>query len=179
MSDTALHSQATQMFRRRRRISLAVPALIIAYFAYVFVAFDIAGLAQRVSLDNARTLVSDAYSYKTHVTRDNRDGSVEVSIEGERKGRYPQGTGPDWVTLGDQTIIDLRGGHIVTFGEAVTYDVPGYGLIVMRPVAGLPAVRLRDYGGFRAAGRVFETRPCTLERSDPYCPGRSCRCKKR
>ena len=84
-------------------------------------------------MGNARTLVADAYSYKTHVTQDNRDGAFSVAIEGERKGAYEAGTAPDWVTLGDRPVADLGGGHIVTFGPQVSYDIPGYGTIVAEP----------------------------------------------
>ncbi|KAG1715098.1 Phosphonate transport system permease protein PhnE [Nymphon striatum] len=48
-------------------------------------------------------------------------------------GVVPQAHLPDWVSLGDQTVIDLGRGHIVTFGKQVTYDVPDYGLIVADP----------------------------------------------
>jgi hypothetical protein len=48
----------------------------------VFVAFDVLGLAQRARLDNAAILVSDSWSYRTHVTRDNRDGEIVVAIDG-------------------------------------------------------------------------------------------------
>ena len=129
MMAAPLHVQASQMMHRKRLFALTAPMVILAYFAYIFVAFDVAGLSQRVNVDNARTLVSDAYSYKTHVTQDNRTGEIDVAIEGERKGTYAPGTSPDWVTLGTQTRVDLGGGHIITFGPEITYDVPGYGLI--------------------------------------------------
>lgn len=141
---TTLTMQTVGGFRRKRLTALAVPGLVLLYLTYIFFAFDVPGLADRVSITNANTLVSDTYSYKTHVTRDNRDGSVEVSIEGERKGRYAQGTAPDWVALGDTTVIDLGDGHIVTFGENVTYDVPGYGLIVTNPGSGGVNAELPD-----------------------------------
>jgi phosphonate transport system permease protein len=130
-----LQQTTTRNFGRKRIMSFAVPAIIMAYFLYIFVAFDISGLSERVNVKNAATLVSDIYSYKTHVTQDNRDGTVAIAIEGERKGAYPQGTGPDWVFFGDQTVIDLGGGHVVTFGDRVTYDIPGYGIISARPGA--------------------------------------------
>ena len=133
MNTMSLEAQSVALFRRKRLIAFAVPAVILVYCAYIFVVFDIAGLADRASIDNARTLVADTYSYKTHVTRDNRSGDVTVAIEGERKGRYAEGTSPDWVALGEETIIDLGQGHIVTFGAQVTYDIPGYGLIVTEP----------------------------------------------
>ncbi|NDW53674.1 phosphonate ABC transporter, permease protein PhnE [Aliiroseovarius sp. PrR006] len=123
------------LFARKRIVALAIPALILAYFAYIFIAFDIAGLRDRASLDNAMTLVSDSYSYKTHVARDNLSGEVSIAIEGERKGTYPDGMSPDWVTLGDDTIITLPKGHEVLFlaDGAVRYDIPGYGLVSANP----------------------------------------------
>jgi phosphonate transport system permease protein len=133
MITATLHSETVAQFSRKKRITFAVPLVIIAYFAYIFVSFDVAGLSERINVDNARTLVSDSYSYKTHVAQDNRDGSIAISVEGERKGEYPQGTGPDWVSLGDTTVVDLGEGHIITFGPQVSYDIPGYGLVTARP----------------------------------------------
>ena len=63
-------------------------AVLSAYFIYVFIAFDVVGLSQKASLDNAKILVSDSYSYKVHVTRDNRSSDVSIKIEGETKGKY-------------------------------------------------------------------------------------------
>lgn len=129
-----LKARADELFRRKRLMNFGLPALVLAYLTYVFFAFDVPGLYERASLDNARTLVADSYSYKTHVTRDNRSGAVSVAIEGERKGTYPEGTGPDWVSLGDTTVVDLGQGHIVEFGaETVQYDIPGYGMVRATP----------------------------------------------
>lgn len=130
-----LKAESDTLFRRKRLVNFGLPALILAYLVYVFFAFDVPGLWERASMENARKLVADSYSYKTHVTRDNRSGEVEIAIEGERKGSYPQGQGPDWVDLtGDSAIIDLGGGHIVTFGpEEVSYHIPGYGLVQAGP----------------------------------------------
>lgn len=135
MTAAALQQDTKRHFERKRLMSFALPGIITAYFIYIFVAFDIAGLSERINVDNAATLVSDVYSYKTHVTQDNRNGAIEIAIEGERKGSYPQGTGPDWVSLGDKTVIDLGGGHLVTFGDRVIYDIPGYGIISAEPGA--------------------------------------------
>ena len=130
-----LKAESDTLFRRKRLVNFGLPALILAYLVYVFFAFDVPGLWERASMENARKLVADSYSYKTHVTRDNRSGEVEVAIEGERKGRYPQGQGPEWVDLtGESAIIDLGDGHIVTFGpEEVSYHIPGYGLVQAGP----------------------------------------------
>ena len=131
---TSLRGEADRLFAKKRLTAFAIPAVILAYLAYAFFAFDVPGLTERASVDNARALVADTYSYKTHVTRQNRSGEVSVAIEGERKGSYPEGVAPDWVTLGDETVIDLEGGHLVTFSkDSVTYEVPGYGLITAVP----------------------------------------------
>lgn len=138
-----LRDQANALFRRKRIIAFSIPVVILLYLTYTFFAFDVPGLWQRASADNARALVADTYSYKTHVTRDNRTGEVTYAIEGERKGRYPEGQHPSWVEPGDVTIIDLEDGHIVTFGpETITYDIPGYGLVSATPSrsAGVQAV---------------------------------------
>ncbi|TCL01119.1 phosphonate transport system permease protein [Shimia isoporae] len=131
-----LKVQADRHFSRKKMVSFGMPALVLAYLTYIFFSFDIPGLAQRIDADNARSLVADSYSYKTHVTRDNRSGEISAAIEGERKGTYAEGTAPEWVTLGDtETVIDLGDGHVVTFGadNFVSYDVPGYGLITAQP----------------------------------------------
>ncbi|MEX0371235.1 MAG: phosphonate ABC transporter, permease protein PhnE [Tateyamaria sp.] len=133
MLDTAdLKGSADRVMARKRVMSFALPALVLAYLTYVFFAFGVPDLLRKASGENARALIADTYSHKVHVTRDNRNGEVRVAIEGENKGAYPDGTGPDWVALGEQTVIDLGNGHVVTYlpdNNGVTYDVPGYGLM--------------------------------------------------
>lgn len=133
MSVQTLQNDATQLFRRKRFAAFALPLAMLAYLIYIFFAFDVPGLSERINIKNMQTLVSDIYSYKTHVTRDNRSGDIEIAIEGERKGRYAPGTSPEWVELGEETEITLSEDHKVTFGEYVTYDIPGYGLITAKP----------------------------------------------
>ena len=135
MSDASLTSQMTTRFRSKRLIAFATPAVILAYFTYIFFAFDVAGLASRARLDNAAILLSDFWSYKTHVTRDNGTGDLTVAIEGEKKGTYPAGQLPEWVTVqGDVTTIDLGAGNVVTYDKAAArFVVPDYGTIDIRP----------------------------------------------
>ena len=135
MSDASLTLQLTQRFRTKRRIAFATPAVILTYFTYIFFAFDVAGLASRARLDNAAILLSDFWSYKTHVTRDNGSGDLSVAIEGEKKGTYPAGQLPEWVTVqGDVTTIDLGVGNIVTYDKAAArFVVPDYGTIDIQP----------------------------------------------
>src|SRR5512134_3848674 len=129
--DATLAARVEAGFRRRRLMSFAVPAALLVYFAYIFAAFDVAGLASRIRFDNAAILASDFWSYKTHVERDNRSGEVEIAVEGETRGRYPEGDRPDWVTQeGGTTVIDLGGGHVVTYDDAgALYEIPGYGTV--------------------------------------------------
>jgi phosphonate transport system permease protein len=142
MTDPALAPSILQSMRRKRRIALAVPAAIIAYLIYAAISFDIANLVQRARFDNAAILLSDFWSHKTHVTRDNRSGDVTVAIEGEGKGTYPEGMLPEWVTIADGvTTIDLGDGHVVTYDDAgARYIVPGYGLIDIRSEGGRPVM---------------------------------------
>ncbi len=133
MNTAVLEQQADALFFRKRLLAFAWPSAILAYVIYIAIAFDIAGLADRISVDNMKTLVGDTYSYKTHVTRDNRSGAVKVAIEGDRKALYPEDAPPDWVTPGDVTQVDLGGGHQIILGETVQYDIPGYGTITAQP----------------------------------------------
>ncbi|WP_207382619.1 phosphonate ABC transporter, permease protein PhnE [Tritonibacter multivorans] len=133
-TNMALKGQMDGLFLKKRLFNFGLPALVLLYLTYVFFAFDVPGLWAKASMDNARTLVSDIYSYKTHVTRDNRSGDVSVAIEGERKGEYPAGEGPAWVEFGETTVVDLEDGYEVRFGpETVEFDIPGYGLIRATP----------------------------------------------
>ncbi|WGV14809.1 phosphonate ABC transporter, permease protein PhnE [Fuscovulum ytuae] len=142
MTDPTLAPSILRNMRRKRRIALAIPAAIIAYLIYAAISFDIASLAQRARFDNAAILLSDFWSHKTHVTRDNRSGDVTIAIEGEGKGTYPQGMMPDWVTMADGvTTIDLGNGHVVTYDDAgARYVVPGYGTIDIRSEGGRPVM---------------------------------------
>ncbi len=125
-----LRAQTVTLFRRKRLVTFAVPSVILVYLVYVFFAFDVPGLWSGASAQNARALVADTYSYKVHVTRDNRSGDVSVAIEGEKKGRYPEGEAPAWVSLGETTEIDLDDGHRVTYGpEQIVYDHPDFGVM--------------------------------------------------
>jgi phosphonate transport system permease protein len=138
----SLADTVTRSFTRRTRLGFAIPAGIIAYLVYAAISFDIAGLAQRARFDNAAILLGDFWSHKTHVTRDNRTGALEVAIEGETKGTYPEGRLPDWVSVaGDVTTIDLGTGHVVTYDAAgARFVVPGYGTIDIRPEGGKPVL---------------------------------------
>jgi phosphonate transport system permease protein len=139
---TPLADSVIRSFALRTRIAFAIPVAIIAYLVYAAISFDIAGLVQRARFDNAAILLSDFWQHKTHVTRDNRSGAVEVAIEGETKGTYPEGLLPDWVTIANGvTTIDLEDGHVVTYDDAgARYVVPGYGTIEIRSENGKPVL---------------------------------------
>ncbi|WP_109310526.1 phosphonate ABC transporter, permease protein PhnE [Ruegeria sp. AU67] len=122
---------ADKLFQRKRLIGFGIPAVIFAYLVCIFFVFDIPGLAQRANIDNAVTLASDSWSHKVHVTRDNHSGEISYAVEGERKGRYPAGQHPDWVS-GDEVItIDLGGDNIVRYlpENRTEIEVPGFPLI--------------------------------------------------
>ncbi len=127
-----LQSDADTLFRRKRLTAYAVPAVIFAYFVYIFFAFDFAGLASRAQPANAMTLASDMLSYKVHVTRSHRSGEIDYAVEGERKGRYPDGMRPDWASdAGETTVLSLGDGYEVRLlpDNRTEFDVPGHGTI--------------------------------------------------
>ena len=134
----ALTDNVTRAFARRRFFSFALPGTVLAYLVYAAVAFDVAGLAGRARWDNAAILLSDFWSHKIHVTRDNRSDKVSVSVEGEAKHVFPDEKLPDWVKIqGDVTTVDLGEGNNVTYDAAgARYVVPGYGTVDIRPQGG-------------------------------------------
>lgn len=127
MVDASLMSNVETAFQRRKLMSFAITALILAYLLYAAVSFDVLGVASRARMDNARILLSDFWSYKVNVTRDNRNGAITSAIEGDQRYAFA----PDWVkTTGDVTQIDLGKGNLVTYdAKGARYVVPGYGTI--------------------------------------------------
>lgn len=123
-------------FQHMRIFAFGAPLLIATYFIYIAISFDFAGISERAKMDKASTLLADTYSYKTHVTKSNRGaGDFSIAIEGEKKGRYENGTTPDWVNIdGNNARVSLALGHVVVFeGKTVFYDIPDYGLIEVVP----------------------------------------------
>lgn len=139
-----LRDRIDRRFRQRRRVALALPLLLLAYLAYVALAFDLPGLVQKARIDNALILLSDSYSHKTHVTRDNRSGAISIAIEGERKGLYPQDAPPEWVRRqGDSTLVDLPKGAWVSIApQEVVMTLPGRGTARLVPGPGGVALTL-------------------------------------
>src|SRR6056297_2941310 len=129
-----LKQRAEALFARKRLMAFSAPVVILAYFVYLFFAFDIPGLVDRARMDNAAILVADSYSYKTHVTHDNRGGGLSFAIEGENKGTYPEGMLPDFVTrTGEDAVqIALKAGESATMeGSTLRYTRPDYGTVTV------------------------------------------------
>ena len=131
MVDAFLIQSTRSGFARRRLLAIAVPVVILVYLIYTAAAFDVLGVASRARMDNASNLLSDFWSYKVQVTRDNRTNTVVTSIEGEKRYAFPPDRQPEWVkTAGEGTTVDLGTGNLVTFdARGARYVVPGYGTI--------------------------------------------------
>lgn len=129
-----LKQRAEALFARKRLMAFSAPVVVLAYFIYLFFAFDISGLVDRARMDNAAILVADSYSYKTHVTHDNRNGGLSYAIEGENKGTYPEGMTPDFVTpMGEDAVrIALQQGEVAEIeGSTLRYIRPDYGTVTV------------------------------------------------
>ena len=140
----AYQAAARRSVGRAARISLLVPLLALAYLLYVAVAFDVAGLAGKARWDNGRLLAQDFWSYKTHVTRQNRGaGDYEVAIEGMRNARFPADAEPDWVTTrpdGGREVALPAGNHVTLAGDGtVTLTVDGAAYVVRPTGDGIAA----------------------------------------
>ncbi|ARJ70714.1 phosphonate ABC transporter, permease protein PhnE [Paracoccus contaminans] len=139
---------ARRAIARQRRIALALPVLLLAYLFHAAIAFDLAGVAGRARWDNAVTLMGDFWSYKVHVTRQNRDGArPEVSIEGMRQARFAPDQEPGWVTrrpdggvdvalpAGNEVhiaadgaarlVVDGTAYDVAPRGDGIAFDIPG------------------------------------------------------
>lgn len=131
-------------FRRRSRLALAVPALVLVYLVYAAVSFDLMGLGARLRWDNARVLVADFVSYRIAVVQDARTGTVRTSVEGDPRDTFPPDLIPAWVATTPQgTRIDLGSGTVVTYTpQGVVETIPGYGtLTITRDAAGALALQ--------------------------------------
>ncbi len=125
-----IRAQVDRRFARARWVSFGIPAAILLYLAYVFVAFDIAGLADRARGDNAAILIGDMYSYKIHVARDNRADAVAVLIEGERRMTFGPGQVPAWAGVapdGRTAEVELTGGaRVAILPDGALFAAPGF-----------------------------------------------------
>ncbi len=142
-----LRQQTEALFHRKKLVALAVPVVVLAYLVYIFISFDVMGLADRARMDNARTLVADSYSYKTHVSRDNRDNDLAFSIEGARAGTYADGTHPDWIEVqGTNMVVDLGDDHVIRFLDdtLVSFEMPDHPTINLQLVDGAVVTNLSD-----------------------------------
>lgn len=123
-------------FRRRRLLSIAMPAALLVYLIYIVIAFDVVGLTARARWDNGAALLQDFWSYKTHVTRENRrgDGEIVTAIEGMRNATYAQGQEPDWVTPlpdggaeialhGDESVVIAATGEVTLKAKGETFHI--------------------------------------------------------
>lgn len=132
MASTDMAFEAAGGLRRKRLTAIGVLVAILAYLTYIFFAFEVGKVFSGIDPDDARILVSDSYSYKTHVTQDNRNGEVEIAIEGERKGRYDEGASPDWVSLGDVVEVELEDGAFAVLEQGRAFlSLPDYGDITV------------------------------------------------
>ncbi|MDA0219580.1 MAG: phosphonate ABC transporter, permease protein PhnE [Proteobacteria bacterium] len=138
LDDRRRHHEAERLFARKRMFSIGLPVVAAIYLVYVFFAFDVPGLVDRARLDNAQILVADSYSHKTHVTLDTRSGEVEVAIEGEIKGLYPDHLVPDWIVqpAAGEARVDLGSGQVAEIRDgAVWLHLPDGKVIEARPTS--------------------------------------------
>ncbi|MEM7177598.1 MAG: phosphonate ABC transporter, permease protein PhnE [Pseudomonadota bacterium] len=125
----AVHQEVERFMRRKQIFGLLIPLGIIAYLVYAHFAFDVSGLIDRAKPERALTLISDMFTHKVVVTKDNRGGDISVAVEGERTSTYD--TPPEWARVqGDTADIDLGDGYSVQFlPDETLFHVPDYGTI--------------------------------------------------
>ena len=133
MTQTTRADIVAARVRRRPWLVGGVLALVFAYLAYAWVAFDVNGLIESAEPERGVLLATDSVAYKVHVTKDLRRGGMTVAVEGERTATYDDP--PDWVTRAgeDEATVALGDGYrAVIEGRSVTFTVPDYGTIEAR-----------------------------------------------
>jgi phosphonate transport system permease protein len=123
---------ARALVRRRAAWSFAVPAAVLAYLIYAWFAFDVPGLIARANPERMGLLALDSAWHKVHVEEHLRRGTFTIAVEGERNATWPEGEGPDWVSLGGEgrATVDLGEGYAVRMdGPRLAFEVPGLGVI--------------------------------------------------
>lgn len=91
------------VLRRKQAIAFAVPLAVLAYLVYAHFAFDVPGLIERAEPQRVRALLVDLVQNKVHVTKDNRTGAIDVTIEGERNSTFQ--TSSVWAEIGDERVL--------------------------------------------------------------------------
>jgi phosphonate transport system permease protein len=129
----SLAEEAHRLVRNRMRLAFALPVVVLAYFAYTWVAFDVTALFAKANPERMGLLAVDSVFHKVHVEENLRRGGVTMAVEGERTATWRANTAPDWVTRqGDTTIVDLGAGHVVEMaGRDIRFTVPSYGIIAI------------------------------------------------
>lgn len=128
--------EATDFMIRKKRISIGILSIVLFYLCYIFFSFDFYNVFREARSDNASILISDSFSYKTHLTRDNRNNQYALAIEGEKKGEYIDREWPSWIDLDNEgnATVKLEKNHVISFnGNVVTFSIPGYGEITASP----------------------------------------------
>jgi phosphonate transport system permease protein len=123
---------AHALVRRRLLWSFAIPAAVLGYLVYAWFAFDVPGLFARANPERMGLLAVDSAYHKIHVEEHLRRGTFTIAVEGERNATWPEGEGPDWVSLGGagRATVDLGEGYAVRMdGPRLAFEVPGLGVI--------------------------------------------------
>ncbi len=133
LPETAL---ALKFMQRKKRVNLFIFGAVVFYLAYIFASFDFYAVFKDARGDNAAILVSDSYSHKTQLVRNNRTEQYKLAIEGEKKGEYNGREWPEWVMLdgAGNAQVSLEDGYSISFdGDEVTFRIPQYGDVVALP----------------------------------------------
>ena len=131
MSVVNLDPQIINQVRSQKWWPIGILIAVTFYLTYAWGAFNMSDVLAGSRLEKGALLLSDAISYKIHVTEDLRRGDFAVAIEGERTATYPEQRTPIWVQRGvDSYSVDLADGYrLSSDGQVVKYQVPNYGTI--------------------------------------------------
>ena len=131
MSVATINPEIINQVRGQKWWPIGILITVIIYLAYAWGAFNMSEVLSGSRLEKGALLLSDAISYKTHVTENLRRRDFTVAIEGERTATYPENQTPAWVQRGSGSYtVDLANNYqLSSDGKVVQYQVPNFGII--------------------------------------------------
>ncbi|MBX2884838.1 MAG: phosphonate ABC transporter, permease protein PhnE [Granulosicoccus sp.] len=113
--------------RKKRLWFFGALAVIVSYFTFSWVQFDIGGLRDKWRPDRAALFVLDTYANKDHVTMQwQSPEDIVVSFEGGHRHVYEPK--PDWFIEGSDggnTVVYGNGGKATFYQKEIVLDWPG------------------------------------------------------
>lgn len=163
MSTLTLDPAIAKQVASQKWWPIGILVAVLVYLTYAWGAFNMNEVLSGSRWEKGALLVSDAISYKKHVTENLRRGDFSVAIEGERTATYPDGAYPAWVNVGSTGYrVDLGDGYALESGNRIVrYTIPDYGVVEIS--VGTDALSMTLPAGQTALPEGMQFRPVKFD----------------